>query len=196
LARIGAKNVLVEIHSRAIQEEAVELEKHFIAKYGRVWFNTGTLVNMRSGGDGLAPMTEIGKKSLSDRMKRANPMHNPVTKAKAMEKMRASAYKYAGDKNPSKRPEVRAKLKALWQDESFRERMKAARKGKLKHTEEFKENARKRMLDPNNPMRLTHLRLNSDPAIKEKRIAVIRSDEVRKKISEAGKRRWAKIKGI
>ena len=108
LKEVGPENVVVEIHVVASMQEAQALEAHFIEKFGRITQGTGTLVNLRSGGEGVHPMPAEQKKATSERMKLNNPMHNPKIREKATARMREARViaKYSGDNNPAKRPEV------------------------------------------------------------------------------------------
>ena len=198
LEEVGASNVVVEIHSTPTLESAKELERSLIEKFGRIQLKTGTLTNLRKGGEGRSCISEQEKINLSDRMKKLNPMHNPETRAKAAARMKDPHVlaKFTGEKNPAKRPEVRAKIKAKWDDPEFRAARIAEKVGRPIHSEENKEKRRQRLLDPDNPMREYHKVLNSDPAIKEKRVAALRSPEVQAKISAALKLSWAKRKGL
>ena len=198
LEQVGANNVVVEIHSAPTLEDAKELERSLIEKYGRIQLGTGSLTNLRSGGEGRSSISEEEKINLSKRMKLNNPMHNPETRAKAAARMKDPHViaKFSGDNNPSKRPEVRAKLKAQWEDPEFRAARIAEKIGRPIHSEEEKEKRRQKLLDPSNPMREYHKVLNSDPAIKEKRVTALRSPEVQAKISAALKLSWAKRKGL
>jgi hypothetical protein len=99
---------------------------------------------------------------------------------------------FSGDNNPAKRPEVRVKLKAVWQDPEFRAARIAEKIGVKKHSDQFKDAARQRLLGADNPMREYHKVLNSDPAIAAKRAATLRSPEQRARQSEAMKTYWAK----
>lgn len=202
LAKIGPKNVVVELHMVDTVEEAQLLERSLIEKYGRIQFETGTLTNLKPGGDGSAGMSEAGRLATSERMKSNNPMHNPAFRAKATARMNDPDVreKFLGNKNASKRPEVRAKLREIWQNPEFRAARIAEKIGKPKHSEEYKERMRQKLLDPSNPMREYHKILNSDPVIKEKRVAALRSPEVIAKIKaklndpEAKARRIAKLR--
>jgi hypothetical protein len=196
LEKIGPKNVVAELRVVETQEEAAALERSLIELYGRIQCGTGPLTNLRRGGEGVATMTAKGKAATSARMKSNNPMRNPEILAKAVARMRAPdvVSAYSGDKNPAKRPEVRAKLLAKWQDPEYRAKQKASRKYGPKHTEEFKQAARDRLMQPDNPMRTAHVRLNTDPKIHEKRVAALRNPETRAKIAESMKKRWAERK--
>lgn len=50
---------------------------------------------------------------------------------------------------------------------------------------------RQRLMDPANPMRDTHHRLNSDPDIRDRRNKTVRSPEVREKHKKNAEARWA-----
>ena len=193
LAKVGPKNVVLELRSVGTLEEAVALECSLIELYGRIQYGTGPLTNLRPGGDGVASMTEKGRAATSARMTANNPMRNPETRAKAAARMQDPDVqaKLRGSNNPSKRPEVREKLLAKWQDPEYRARHKAAMVGAVKHTDEFKEAARQRLLDPANPMREQHKVLNTDAAIRAKRNAAIQSPEVRAKHKANAEKRWA-----
>lgn len=198
LAKIGPKNVVVELHMVDTVEEAQLLERSLIEKYGRIQLGNGPLTNLKAGGDGSKGMTDAGKAATSKRMKENNPVHNPEVRAKINARMQDPDVqeKLRGKNNPSKRPEVRAKLKAQWEDPEFRAARIAEKVGRPIHSEEEKEKRRQKLLDPSNPMREYHKVLNSDPAIKEKRVAALRSPEVQARISAALKLSWAKRKGL
>lgn len=198
LEDVGACNVVVEIHSTPTLESAKELERSLIEKFGRIQLGTGTLTNLRKGGEGRSEIGEQERKNLSLRMKQSNPMHNPETRAKAAARMKDPHViaKFSGENNPAKRPEVRAKIKAKWDDPEFRAARVAEKVGRPIHSEEEKEKRRQKLLDPNNPMREYHKVLNSDPDIKEKRVTALRSPDVQAKISAGLKLAWAKRKGL
>lgn len=198
LERVGAKNVVVELHMIDTLEEAIQLERSLIEKYGRIQLNTGPLTNLKPGGDGSSGMSESGKLATSERMKANNPMKNPSARAKATARMNDPDVKakFLGDANPAKRPEVREKIRAKWADPEFKEAQRQRKVGRPIHSNEEKEKRRKALLDPTHPMRNSHIKLNSDPDIKAKRIAVLRTPEVQAKISAALKLSWAKRKGL
>lgn len=196
LQEIGANNVVVEIHIAETLEKAQELERKFILEFGRIQLGTGTLTNLRPGGEGAKGLSEKGRQSRIKFMKENNPAFKPEVRAKIKLRMDMPDVKdrFMGDNNPAKRPEVRAKLKAKWQDPQYKETQRISRTGKKRHTEEHKAKLRENLLDPNNPMREYHKVLNSDPVIKEKRSAALRSPEVRARISAALKAKWAERK--
>ena len=198
LAKVGPKNVVVELHTTDTIEEAQLLERSLIEKYGRIQLETGPLTNLRKGGDGAAGMSDSGKASLSAYMKDNNPMARPEVRAKLNARMNDPDVKakFAGDNNPAKRPEVQAKIRAKWAEPEFKAAMIAKRKGKPIHSEESKEARRQALLNPNHPMRDSHIKLNTDPDIKAKRVAALRTPEVQARISASLKLAWAKRKGL
>jgi hypothetical protein len=198
LAEVGPKNVVVELHRVESTEEGQKLECSLIEKYGRIQLNNGPLTNLKVGGDGTETMSDSGRLATSERMKKNNPMQDPKVRAKLLARMNDPDVKarFTGDNNPSKRPEVREKLLAKWQDPEYKERQRAAKAGKPIHSDEEKEKRRQKLLDPAHPMREYHKVLNSDPAIKAKRVERLRSPEVQAKISAALKLSWAKRKGL
>jgi len=198
LAEIGAKNVVVEIHTKDTVEEAQLLERSLIEKYGRIQLNTGTLTNLRRGGEGRKNMSEKEKTALSKRMTENNPTRKPETRAKITARMNDPDVKakFTGDNNPATRPEVQAKIRAKWAEPGYKEAMAAKRKGKPIHSDAEKEKRRQALLDPNHPMRNAHIKLNTDPDIKAKRVAALRTPEVQARISASLKLAWAKRKGL
>ena len=196
LAQINRAEIVTEIHHATTLEEAQNLERSLIEKYGRVQLGTGPLTNLKTGGGGWQGMSDAGKAALSERMKANNPAHNAVTRAKITARMNAPDVKekFSGANNPAKRPEVRAKIKAKWDDPAYREARRQEKIGKAKHSEAHKQTLRDKLLDENNPMREFHKVLNSDPAIKAKRTASLQSPEVRAKISAGLKAKWVERK--
>lgn len=196
LEQVGRSNVIVEIHNAPTLEAAQEQERVFILQYGRIQLGTGTLTNLRPGGDGTSGMSEAGRATLSQRMKENNPVHKPEVRAKITARMADPDVKqrFIGDNNPAKKPEARAKLKAKWQDPEYQETQRKARTGIKRHTDEHKAKLRDKLLDPNNPMREYHKVLNSNPSIKAKRVASLQSPEIRAKISARLKEAWARRK--
>jgi hypothetical protein len=195
LSELGVENVVVEFHTVADIISAQELERKLITEYGRVQLGNGPLTNLREGGDGAHGMSDAGKESLRQRMlDPTHPIRSPEARAKQRARMKAPdvTILFSGDNNPAKRPEVRAKIKAKWDDPEFRAARIAERTGVKKHSDQFKDAARQRLLDTNHPMREYHKVLNSDPTIAAKRAATLRSPEQRTRQSEAMKAYWAK----
>ena len=198
LEKVGRKNVVVELHIVDTPEEGQALERSLIEKYGRIQLGNGTLTNLRKGGEGRKFITEQEKIALSKRMKENNPARNPAVRAKITARMHDPDVKakFAGDNNPAKRPEVQAKIRAKWADPEFRASMIAKRKGKAIHSAESKEARKQALLDPKHPIHAFNKTLNSDPSIKAKRVAALRSPEVQAKISAKLKEAWARRKGL
>jgi len=198
LAEIGPKNVITELHRVDSIEEGQDLERSLIEKYGRIQLSNGPLTNLKLGGDGTETMTNAGRLATSLRMKQNNPMSKPEVRAKLHARMNDPNVKakFTGDNNPARRPEVQAKIRAKWADPEFKAAMSAKRKGKPIHSEKNKETRRQALLDPNHPIHSFNATLNSDPAIKAKRVAALRTPEVQAKISASLKLSWAKRKGI
>ena len=196
LETVGRSNVVSEVYAVATPEEGQCMERELIIKFGRISLGTGTLTNLRPGGDGTETMSVDGRRATSKRMKESNPAHRPEVRAKIKARMESPDIKalFAGDNNPAKRPEVRAKLKAKWQDPEYQETQRIARIGIKRHTDEHKTKLRDKLLDPTNPMREYHKVLNTDPAIKAKRAAALQSPEVRARISASLKAKWAERK--
>lgn len=193
LEAVGPNNVVVEIHPVADVDAAMALERSLIEKYGRVQLGTGPLTNLRKGGEKGAVMSEDGRARVSKRMRENNPMHHPEVRAKVTARMQApdTQAKLRGANNPAKRIEVREKLVAKWKDPEYRAAQTAAKTGRKKHTDEFKAAARARLLQPENPLRTTHIALNTNPEIHKKRVETLRSPEARAKKSEIMRKVWA-----
>lgn len=199
LSEVGVEKVVVEFHTVADIISAQELERKLITEYGRVQLGTGPLTNLQEGGNGAHGMSDAGKESLRQRMlDPAHPIRSPEARAKQRARMKAPdvTILFSGDNNPAKRPEVRAKIKSKWDNPEYRAARIAERTGVKKHSDQFKDAARQRLLDANNPMREYHKVLNSDPNIAAKRAATLRSPEQRTRQSEAMKAYWAKRKAI
>lgn len=208
--KVGLDNISVRVIENLSKADACRIEQTLISYYGRKDIGNGPLTNMTDGGEGIQNVSAESRKKMakaandqkqqrSDRISGdKNPMRNPDVYAHAVSRMNLpeNIAKFSGSKNPSKRPEVRAKLKAKWEDPEYREKQRNNKIGKPIHSEESKEKRRQNLLDPNNPMREYHKVLNSDPAIKEKRVAALRSPEVQAKISAGLKLSWAKRKGL
>jgi hypothetical protein len=179
LAKIGPKNVVVELHIVDTVEEAQLLERSLIEKYGRIQLETGPLTNLRAGGDGAKGMSNAGRLATSKRMTENNPMKNPTTRAKATARMNDPDVKakFMGDNNPAKRPEVQAKLLAKWQEPEYKAKQRQARLGIKRFTEKQKEERRKTLLNPEHPLTKMafHNVLNTDSEINKKRSAGVKA---------------------
>lgn len=197
LKEVGVDRVIIELRPVASVEEGAALECSLILEYGRVQTENGTLTNLTSGGDGVhSPSPEHKEKLRKAMLDPAHPIRGEKSRAKKQARLKDPDViaAFSGDNNPAKRPEVRAKIKAKWQDPEYRAARIAERTGVKKHSDQFKDAARQRLLDVNNPMREYHKVLNSDPTIAAKRAATLRSPEQRTRQSEAMKAYWAKRK--
>lgn len=150
LSEVGCHNVIVEIRPVDSIVAGRELERKLIAEFGRIQTGTGSLTNLREGGEGtLSPSSEHREKLRQLLSDPSHPAHSPESRAKLKKRMQDPDVKakFIGDANPSKRPEVRAKIKAKWANPEFKAAMKLARTG-IKRTlsEESKQKLRERLL--------------------------------------------------
>jgi hypothetical protein len=149
LSEIGCHNVIVEIRPVESIVAGRALERNLIAELGRIQTGTGTLTNLREGGEGTSsPSPEHREKLRQLLSDPSHPAHSPESRAKLKKRMQDPDVKakFTGDANPSKRPEVRAKLKAKWENPDFRAAMKLARTGvKRTLSEENKQKLRDRL---------------------------------------------------
>ena len=177
LQEIGTANVVVEFHTVASIEAGQELERKLIDKYGRIQMGTGLLTNLRAGGEGMQSTSLERREQLRQAMKSPDhPIRSPAARAKQRERMLDPAVRalFTGDLNPAKKPEVRAKLKANWEDPAFKEKIIAARTGlKRDLPESTKETLRVNL--KNNPAMQGWSKRNGDPEFDAKRIAGIQA---------------------
>jgi hypothetical protein len=178
LEEVGAHNVLVEIRMVESIVAGQEIERKLIAEYGRLDRRTGTLTNLRVGGEGVQPPTEEHRnKSRLAMLDPNHPIRSPEARKKQRRRMQDPDIqaKMRGKNNPSKKPAVREKLKALWQDPDFRKRMTESRTGKKRTlSDETKEKMRE-AIKSNPAMKNWSQRNGFDPAFDEKRIKGIRA---------------------
>jgi hypothetical protein len=140
LDEVGRQHVIVELRFVDAIVDGQELERKLIAEYGRIQMGTGTLTNLKPGGEGIGGMSEESKESRRQTMKdplSAIRSEESVVKCKAAQKARMQdpdiKLAMSGENNPAKKPEVRAKLKAIWEDESYRAAQVAQRTGSTKN---------------------------------------------------------------
>lgn len=180
LNEIGYCNVIVEIMTIESVDDAKEMEDVLILKHGRLRDGAGPLTNIRRGGD--------------------QHFTTPETKTKLATIMNAPDKKiiWAGDNNPAKQLESREKIKAVWQDPEYREAQRQRKLGKPIHSEEEKAKRSEALKDPNHPMQKLefHKTLNSDPDIKAKRVAGLRSPENRERQAKQMREYWAKKRAM
>jgi hypothetical protein len=173
LDEVGVHNVLVEIRTVDSIVAGQELERKLIAEYGRIDKRTGTLTNLRVGGEGIQLPTEAQREKT--RLAMLDPEH-PIRSAAAREKQRKRMKdpdiqaKIRGENNPSKKPEVRQKLRELWQDSAFRERIIAARTGKKRALSDDTKTKLREAIKRNPAMKGWGERNGIDAAFEEKRL--------------------------
>lgn len=177
LQSVGAENVVVEFHTVASIIEGQALERKLIEQYGRLHTETGTLTNLRTGGEGMhSPTAEHREKLRQAMLNPEHPCRSPEARAKQRERMNSPEVLalLTGDANPAKKPEVRAKLKAKWQEETYRSTQIAARTGAKKDFSEETRAAHAERLKANPAMKGWSER-NGDPEFDAKRIAGIKA---------------------
>ena len=177
LQSVGAENVVVEFHTVDSIIEGQELERKLIEQYGRLHTETGTLTNLRIGGEGMHSPTDAHREKLRQAMLNPNhPSRSPEARAKQRERMNSPEVLalFRGDANPAKKPEVRAKLKEKWKDEKYRAVQIAARTGAKKNFSDETRAAHAERVKANPAMKGWAER-NGDPEFDAKRIAGIRA---------------------
>lgn len=156
MAAIGVERIIIELRPVSSAEEGVALECRLIAEYGRVQTGTGPLANLTSGGEGThAPSAEHKEKLRTLMLDPTHPIRSEAARKKAVLRINAPDVKarFLGENNASKRPEVRAKIKAKWAEPDFRAARIAERTGIIKNFSA--------------ETRLTHAtRLKANPAMK------------------------------
>lgn len=183
LEKIGVANVRVELRFIDSKEEGQRLEKELIQQFGRINLGTGTLTNLRDGGEGVhSPSPEHREKLKQALLDPSHPIRSPEAIAKLRARMTDPDIKalFLGEANPAKRPETRAKLKAKWADPEYRAMMLAQKLGKPIHSEEEKQRRRERIAD-NPAMKSWGERNGKDEAFDAKRVAGIRAAQGRRK---------------
>jgi hypothetical protein len=178
IAEVGVENVRVEIHVTDSLEAGAVLEMELIEKFGRVQLGTGPLTNLRCGGGGLEPMPEAHREKLRVAMQNPNhPIHSKESRARAKKRMNDPdiKVKFLGENNAAKRPEVRAKLKAMWEDPEFRAAQIAVRTGATKNFSAETRVAHAERLKANPEMKGWRERNGIDAEFDAKRIAGIQA---------------------
>ena len=201
LDAIGRDNVIVEIRFVDSIVAGQALERNLIEEFGRVQTGTGPLTNLTSGGEGMAAPSDEHREKLRIAMSRLDhPARSKEAKEKQRKRMQDPDVKalFAGDANPAKRPEVRAKIKAKWADPEYREARSKERTGSHPN---FSPELRLEMserLKSNPEMKGWGERNGKDPEFDAKRVAGIKAAQPKRvaKMSdpEAKARRIAKLK--
>lgn len=178
LESIGAENVVVEFHTVPSIVNGQEMERKLIEQYGRLQTNTGTLTNLRIGGEGMhSPTLEHREKLRQAMLNPEHPCRSPEARAKQRERMRDPEVRalLSGENNPAKKPEVRAKLKAIWQDEAYRTAQIANHTGRKRVLHENTKAVLRTNLAANPAMKGWSERNGKDPEFDAKRIAGIKA---------------------
>jgi hypothetical protein len=178
LLELNVESVVIEFHIVTTVTDAQELERKLIEEYGRIQMGTGPLTNLREGGEGAKGMSDEGKERLRQRMLDPNhPIRSPEALAKKFARLNSPDVKalFLGEANPAKRPEVRAKIKAKWEDPEHRAKIIAARVGKKRNLPESTKNALRVALENNPGMQGWGERNGKDTEFDAKRIAGIRA---------------------
>lgn len=201
LAEIGAHNVVVELRFVDSIVAGQELERNLIAEYGRIQIGTGTLTNLRQGGDGMHSPSPEHREALRQAMlDPSHPCRSPEAKAARLKRMQDPDVraKFLGDANPAKRLETREKIKAKWADPEFRSARIAERTGVTKNLSNETRQLLAEKLKSNPAMLGWDKRNGQDPEFDAKRIAGIRAaqDKRREKMAdpEALAQRKARLK--
>lgn len=193
LEEIGREHVVVEIKFVESIVDGQELERKLISEYGRIQTGTGPLTNLMPGGEGAKPMPEAVKQKRREALLDPNnPIRSPeaIAKRKAAQKLRmndpATKALYIGENNPAKKEEVRAKIKAKWQEPEFKAMMIAERTGKKKNLSEEARAKLAERLATNSKMKGWGKRNGQDPEFDAKRVEGIRAaqDKRREKMSD------------
>jgi hypothetical protein len=178
LEELGASNVIVELRLVASVEEGAELERKLIAEIGRIQTGTGPLTNLREGGEGVQSPTPAHREKLRQVMLEPNhPARSEAARAKKRARLNAPdvKQKFLGEANPAKRPEVREKIKAKWEDPEHRAKVIAARTGLTRDLPEAAKQVLRDNLANNDAMKSWSERNGKDPDFDAKRIAGIRA---------------------
>lgn len=178
LESIGVENVVVEFHTVASIVDGQEMECKLIEKYGRLQTSTGTLTNLRVGGEGMhSPTLEHREKLRQAMLNPEHPCRSPEARAKQRERMLDPEVRalFSGENNPAKKPEVRVKLKAIWQDETYRAAQVASHTGLKRDLSESTKSVLRTNLTANPAMKGWSERNGKDPEFDAKRIAGIKA---------------------
>jgi hypothetical protein len=189
LSEVGVDKVIIELRPVFSVEEGTALECRLIAEIGRIQMGSGTLTNLTSGGEGShAPTPEHKEKLRASLLDPKHPIHSEAAKAKQRARMKDPDVleKFVGDANPAKRPEVRAKIKAKWQDPEFRAARTAERTGSKQNLSAEERALRSKRLKENQNMLSWGERNGKDAEFDAKRIEGIRAaqDRRREKMSD------------
>lgn len=184
LEKIGADNVRVEIRFIDSKEEGQKLERELIKQFGRIDLGTGTLTNLRQGGEGVhSPTPEHREKMRQALLDPNHPVRSQEARQRLRQRLNAPDIKalFTGDANPAKRPDVRKKLKAKWTDPEYRDMMITKKIGRPIHSEERKQLQRE-LIRANPAMKGWAERNGKDAEFDAKRIAGIKAAQDRRRV--------------
>jgi hypothetical protein len=178
LAEIGVHNVRVELRFVESIVAGQELERNLIAEYGRIQTGTGTLTNLKAGGEGThSPSPEHREKLRQAMLSPSHPCRSlgALTTRKARMQAPDVRAKFVGGANPAKTPETRAKLKAKWADPEYRAARIAERTGVTKNLTAKARQTLAKNLAANPAMKGWGERNGKDPEFDKKRIEGIKA---------------------
>ena len=180
LEEVGRDHVVVELRFVDSIITGQDLERKLIQEYGRIQTGTGPLTNLMPGGEGANGMPEDLREKRRQAMLDPN---NPVRSAESVAKrnlaiktrMNDPAVKRAmqGEANFAKLPEVKAKLKAIWQDPEYRAARVAERTGAIRNLSPESRKKLSKRLKENPAMKTWGERNGKDPEFEAKRIAAV-----------------------
>jgi hypothetical protein len=175
---VGVDRIIIELRPVASAAEGVALECQLIAEYGRIQTRNGPLANLTSGGEGThTPSLEHREKLRQAMLDPNHPIRSEAARKKAVLRMNAPDVKakFLGENNAAKRPEVRAKIKAKWEDPEFRAARISERIGVAKNFSDETRLAHAERLKANPAMRGWGERNGLDDEFNTKRIAGIQA---------------------
>lgn len=175
---VGVDRIIIELRPVASAAEGVALECQLIAEYGRIQTRNGPLANLTSGGEGThTPSLEHREKLRQAMLDPNHPIRSEAARKKAVLRMNAPDVKakFLGENNAAKRPEVRAKIKAKWEDPEFRAARISERIGVAKNFSDETRLAHAERLKANPAMRGWGERNGIDAEFDAKRIAGIQA---------------------
>lgn len=177
LDEVGRNHVVVELRFVDSIITGQELERKLIHEYGRIQTGTGPLTNLMPGGEGANRMPDSVKEK---RRQALLDPGNPIRSAEAVAKRNLAIKKrmnqpdvkiaMQGDANFAKAPEVREKLKAVWQDPEYRAARVAERTGATKNISPETREKMAAQVKNNPAMKSWSERNGKDPEFEAKRI--------------------------
>lgn len=184
LNEVGRDHVIVELRFVDSIITGRELERKLIHEYGRIQTGTGPLTNLMPGGEGANRMPDsVKEKRRQALLDPSNPIRSVEAVAKRnlaiKKRMNHPDVKIAmqGDANFAKTPEIREKLKAVWQDPEYRAARLAERTGLTKNISPETREKMAARLRANPEMKGWGERNGKDPEFEAKRIAGLKASQ-------------------